>query len=51
MLQSDVVVLIQIVEADDLVATLQQQSRGMKTDKPGGSRDEYPHSGPLLLSA
>src|SRR5689334_888851 len=41
MLQRDVVVLVEIVEAHDLVAALEQELRGVKTDESSGSGDEY----------
>ncbi len=39
MLQRDVVVLVEIVEADDLVAALEQQLRGVESNEPGRAGD------------
>ena len=40
-LQRDVVVLVEIVEPDDLVAALEQQLRRVKADESGRAGDEY----------
>ena len=39
-LQRHVVVVVEIVEADDLIAALEQQLRGVKADEAGGAGDE-----------
>ena len=43
LLQIYVVVGIEIVEADDLIATLEQRFSGMVTDETGGAGDEHTH--------
>src|SRR5690606_34113346 len=40
-LQLGVVVLVQIIEADDLVSALEQPLRGVESDEPGGPGDQY----------
>ena len=39
-----IVVLVEIVEADDFVASIQQQLGSMKADKTGGSGNQYLHA-------
>src|SRR5690349_20064989 len=41
MLQRDVVVIVEVVEAYDLVAALEQELRRVKTNESSGSGDEY----------
>jgi hypothetical protein len=41
--QFDVVVIVQIVDADDPLAAIEQRLGDMKTDKPGGTREKNRH--------
>ena len=45
LLQRDVVVVVEVIEAHDRVAALQELLRGVKADEPGGACDEYLHAG------
>src|SRR5580704_14153972 len=51
LLQGDVVVVIEIVEANDLVAALEQTPRRMKTDEARGSGDQDLHRRPSTSAA
>ena len=42
-LQPDIIVLVEAVEPDDLVATVQQRFRRVESDKPGRTGDQYLH--------
>ena len=44
-LEVDVVVLVEVVEADDGVAARQQALRDMHSNEAGGAGDEYFHAG------
>ncbi len=43
LLQLYVVVGIEIVEPDDLIAAVEQRLSGMVTDEAGGAGDQHPH--------
>ena len=43
LLEADVVVVVQVVEADDVVATREQPGRGVKADEAGSAGDENLH--------
>ena len=41
--QGDIVIAVEIVEADDLVTAIEQGARGMEADKAGGASEENSH--------
>ncbi len=43
LLESDVVVVVEVVETDDLVAAREQLRRSMKADEAGRAGDQYLH--------
>ncbi len=51
LLEGDVVIGAEIVEADDLVAAVEQPRRGVIADEACGPGDENAHGGRLLLLA
>ncbi len=42
-LQADVVVVVQVVDADDVVAAREQRLRGEEADEPGAAGDQHRH--------
>lgn len=49
LLQIDVVIGAEIVEADDLVTPIEQRARRVNSDKAGGAGDEDFHEGGIYL--
>src|SRR5438128_11012754 len=43
LLEGDIVIIVQIIDADDLLAAVQQRSANMETDKAGGTSEENRH--------
>ena len=50
-LQAHVVVVVEVVEADDLVAAREQLLRGVEADEAGGAGDEDLHRRPSTSPA
>ena len=48
LLEAGIVVAVQVVDADDGVATLQQAEAGVEADEAGGAGDEHAHGGGSL---
>ena len=48
LLQFDIVVVVQAVEPDNLIAALQQALRDMRTDETGGAGDQDFHPRRIL---
>src|SRR5688572_5006348 len=47
--QRDIVIGAEIVEADHLIAAIEEPGRGVKTDEAGGAGDKYAHA--VLLAS
>jgi hypothetical protein len=50
-LEAHIVVGVEIVDADDLIATLKKRPAGMKTDETGGTRHQDFHADPCFAVA
>ncbi len=49
LLERDVVVIIEIVESDDLIASIEEALCGGRANEPGGARDEKFHPSASIL--
>ena len=50
LLQGNVVIIVEIIDADNLVAPLQKRARGMKTDESGGAGNQDSHECAIRVS-
>lgn len=51
LLETHIVIRVEIVDADDLIATLKQRPAGMKTDETGGTCHQDFHANPCFAVA